>query len=134
MASKFFPLLVLRSRRIGAESNLISLSDGGGDASTQPFHPFLTGSRFLRGTGTRCCGCGDALESSWPWSSMSSSSPGVRGLLDDVRVVLDEMDGCGVDSGDRGIGGGVTDVGRWNVDSWMVGRVRQKDDVLENAG
>jgi hypothetical protein len=55
----------------------------------------------------------------------------VRGLLDDVCDVLDEMDVCGVDPGESG---GVIDIGHWNVDSWMVGRVRQKDDVLEKAG
>jgi len=46
--------------------------------------------------------------------SMGLSSSGVLGRFDDVRDVLDELEGPGVESGDEGsssavIGGGVTD-------------------------
>jgi hypothetical protein len=47
---------------------------------------------------------------------MSSSSPGVCRLLDDVWVVLDEIEGCSVAS-EGGMRGGVTEVERQYVDS-----------------
>jgi hypothetical protein len=106
MASKLLPLLVLLSCRTGTASKLISFSDGGGDPSTHPFHPFFTATRFFRfGLIVNVVGR----------RPRSSSSFGVRGLLDDVRDVLDELDGPGVDAadaiaaGDNGIGGGVTE-------------------------
>lgn len=61
--------------------------------------------------------------------SRSSSSSGVRGRLDEVTEVEDEAR-PGVDCEDSGIGGGVTDIERWLVAMWMVGRARQKDEVL----
>jgi len=47
MASKLLPLRVRRSCSIGTASRLISFSDGGGEPSTQPFHPFLTATLFF---------------------------------------------------------------------------------------
>lgn len=108
IASKFFPLRVLRSWRMGTASRLISFSDGGGEPSTQPFHPFLTATRFFF-----CFGSGGANN-----GTISSSSPGVLGRLDDVREVLEEIEGSGVFSWDDGngngelSGGGVTEVAR----------------------
>lgn len=61
------------------------------------------------------------------------------GLLDDVREVLEEIDGPGVESGVDGrsigdVGGGVTDTDRCIVAIWIAGRARQKEDVLAAAG
>jgi len=94
---------------------LISFSDGGGEPSTQPFHPFLAGGRFF------------LIRDSIGKRGNSSSSSGVRGLLEDVRDVLDEFEGPGVEYGDDGIGGGdggVTDSdrSREHVANWIVGR------------
>jgi len=53
--------------------------------------------------------------------------------LEDVRDVLDELDGPGVDAGVDGRssgevkGGGVTETDRCMVAMWMDGRARQKD-------
>jgi len=59
--------------------------------------------------------------------------------LDDVREVLEEMDGPGVESGVEGssigdVGGGVTDTDRCIVAIWMAGRARQKDEALAETG
>jgi hypothetical protein len=43
--------------------------------------------------------------------------------------VLDEMEG----SGDRDIGGGVINIKHWYVESWMVGREHQKDDIFQDV-
>jgi len=87
----------------------MSFSDGGGEPSIQPFQPFLTATRFLRGS----CAIGRGR------LSRSSSSLGVRGRLDDVREVLDELEGPGVEEGEDaiggsewGMGGGVTETER----------------------
>jgi hypothetical protein len=82
-ASKFLPLRSLRSCNTGAESRLMSLSEGTGEPSIHPFHPFLCAMRFFRGLG------GGVV---WFDSNfiMSSSSSGVRGRLDDVREVAVE--------------------------------------------
>jgi hypothetical protein len=127
--SKFFPLRKRLSCRTGTASRLMSFSEGGGDPSTQPFQPFLAAARFLRGGGAeiavRCA-----------WASNDSSSSGVRGLLDEVCDVLEEMEGPGVEPGvdawrRRGeVGDGVTDTERCTVGIRMVGRARQKDDAL----
>jgi hypothetical protein len=61
-------------------------------------------------------------------SSKSESSPGVCGLLDDVRDVLDEMEGPGVVGGEDGIGGGVTDTERCVVARCNTGREPQADE------
>ena len=61
-------------------------------------------------------------------SSRSESSPGVCGLLDDVRDVLDEMEGPGVVGGEEGIGGGVTDTERCVVARCNTGREPQADE------
>ena len=103
MASKFFPLRVLLSCSTGAESRLISFSDGSGEPSTQPFHPFLAATLFFGG----CLGFGEASG-----NKNSSSSSGVKGRLEDVREVEEEMEGPGVEMGDDGKGGGVTDTDR----------------------
>jgi len=127
MASKFFPLRVLLSCKTGTASRLINFSDGGGDPSTQPFQPFFTATRFFGGG--RGAGGGGAV-------SNSSKSSGVRGLLDEVRDVLDEMEGPGVDAGVDGKskgdedGGGVTEIDRCIVAMWIAGRAFQKDDVV----
>jgi hypothetical protein len=63
-------------------------------------------------------------------SSKSESSPGVCGRLDEVREVLDEMDGPGVVGGEEGIGGGVTETERCVVARRSTGREAQ----LEGAG
>jgi hypothetical protein len=104
IAPNDFPFLVLLSCRMGAESKLISFSDGGGDPSTQPFQPFLTTGRFLRGCGGR--GAGVAADMS------RSVSTGVCGLFDDMCDVVDEVQGPGVGDGEGGMGGGVTDIDR----------------------
>lgn len=101
MASKLFPLRVLLSWRIGTASRLINFSDGGGEPSTQPFQPFLTATRFLRGFDT---GGGVGL--------MSSSSSGVCGLLEDVRDVSIDVEGEGVGVEVNASGGGVTETDR----------------------
>ena len=59
--------------------------------------------------------------------------------MDDVREVLEEMDGPGVESGVDGsnigdVGGGVTDTDRCIVAIWMAGRARQKDEVVAGTG
>lgn len=68
------------------------MSEGGGEPSTQPFQPFFAAERFLRGS----CGA-DRVASSV--GSKASSSSGVRGLLDDVREVLEDIEGPGVEAG-----------------------------------
>ena len=109
MASKLFPLRVFLSVRTVTESRLMSFSDGGGEPSTQPFQPLRAAGRFLRGL--FCCGspssrlsCRSAMS-----SSLSSSSSGVNGRLDDTADVRDDTDGPGVVGGDEGIGGGEKD-------------------------
>ena len=70
----------------------------------------------------------------------SSSSSGVCGLLDDVRDVLEEIDGPGVEPGvssnGKGefAGGGVTDTDRCIAGIWMVGLERQNEEVLAAGG
>lgn len=101
----------------------MSFSEGGGEPSTHPFHPFFAADLFLRG-----------CESNPGFTSKSSSSSGVRGLFDDVREVLDELDGPGVEDGvDKKCigdepGGGVTETDRCMVAMWMAGRAAQKDE------
>ena len=61
------------------------------------------------------------------------SSSGVRGRLEDVRDVVDQSDGPGVDLGDDAIGGGVTETERCIVamcivGRWLVPRARQKEE------
>lgn len=75
----------------GAESRLINLSDGGGDPSTQPFQPLRVATRFLRGFCSSNSG-GEPIE----WSNSETPSSGVWGLLDDVRDVVDAIEGPGV--------------------------------------
>lgn len=132
MASKFFPLLVLRSWNTKTASRLMSLSEGVGEPSTHPFHPFLCATRFFR----FFFFLGRSV------SSISSSSAGVRGLLEDVRDVEteierprrglleglwdveDELD-VGVSDGRRAgkyPGGGVTETERSTGMSWILGR------------
>ena len=70
--------------------------------------------------------------------SMSSSSSGVRGRLEEVWEVTEDA-GPGVERGEaipgeEGIGGGVTDVERWLEAMWIVGRARQKEVVFGGAG
>ena len=72
IASKFLPLLVRRSCRMGTASGLISFSDGGGDPSTHPFHPFLAATRFFLSLGLT----GADILPTWRMS-MSSWSSGV---------------------------------------------------------
>ena len=134
-ASKLFPLLVVRSVRTVTESRLMSLSDGGGEPSTQPFHPFLAAARLLRGLGTTGADVvSGGVEDMTLWlrlrprSSKSSSSPGVRGRLEEVRDVTDDVDGPGVSGGEDGIGGGVTETERWPATMLIAGRACQKDD------
>jgi len=91
----------------------MSFSEGGGDPSTQPFHPFLTAGLRLRSLST---------------GLTSSKSSGVCGRFEDVLDVLEEIEGPGVDEGVYGksgdiIGGGVTDVDRWFVAIWIDGRI-----------
>jgi len=86
----------------------MSLSEGGGEPSTQPFHPFFAAALFLRGGA-------DKVEGRSP---KDSSSSGVCGLLDDVRDVLEEIEGPGVDAGveacrrGESVGDGVTETER----------------------
>lgn len=61
-------------------------------------------------------------------SSRSESSPGVCGLLEDVRDVLEEMEGPGVVGGEEGMGGGVTDTERCVVARCNTGREPQADE------
>src|SRR5258708_17779955 len=86
IASKFFPLRVRLSRRMGTASRLINLPDGSGEPSTQPFQPFLTAKRFFRGRG------GDGGLKDKP-----SSSSGGSGRLEEVLEVLDDMEEPGVE-------------------------------------
>lgn len=70
--------------------------------------------------------------------SRSSSSSGVRGLLEEVWEVTEDA-GPGVErgeaaAGEEGMGGGVTDVERWLVAMWIVGLARQKEEVLGRTG
>lgn len=118
MASKFFPLRVRLSRRIGTASRLINLAEGSGEPSTQPFHPFLTAIRFFRGWGG-----GFNVKT-------SSSSTGVCGRFDEVLDVLDDMEGPGVEPGEHNLiywgedgGDGVMENERCMAGMWMVGRV-----------
>ena len=122
MASKLFPLRVRRSSNTCTSSSFINFSDGGGDPSTQPFQPFRAAGRFLRCRGAR------KSESRTSDSSKSESSSGVCGRLDDVREVLDEMEGPGVVGGDEGIGGGVTETERCVVARRKTGREPQAED------
>jgi hypothetical protein len=62
-------------------------------------------------------------------SSKSESSPGVCGRLDEVREVLDEIDGPGVVGGEEGIGGGVTETERCVVARRNTGREPQVEEV-----
>ena len=140
-ASKTFPLRVLLSWIMGTESRLISFSDGGGEPSTHPFHPFLTATLFLRGglDDDDDEAVGSYFSSSSSSSPSSSSSSGVSGLLDDVRDVPTELVGAGVDvevdarEGGDERGGGVTETDRCIVAMWMAGRARQKDDADAEA-
>jgi len=59
---------------------------------------------------------------------MSESSPGVCGLLDDVRDVLEETEGSGVVGVEEGIGGGVTDTERCVVARCNTGREPQAEE------
>lgn len=119
IASKFFPLRVRLSRRVGTASRLINLPEGSGEPSTQPFQPFLTAIRFLRGRGVE-----GGLR------VKPSSSSGVCGRLEEVRDVLDDMEGPGVEpsehdlmkGGDDG-GEGVIENERCMAGMWIVGRV-----------
>lgn len=135
MASKFFPLLVFRSDSTVTTSRLISFSDGGGEPSTHPFHPFLTAVRFFLACCACCCcwgGGGGGVAEAMLWRLLFSSSPssGVCGRFDELADVVDEMDGPGVVGGEDGMGGGVTDTDRCIVAMWIVGRACQKDDVV----
>ena len=51
------------------------------------------------------------------------------GRLDEVRDVLDEMEGPGVVGGEEGIGGGVTETERWVVARRNTGREPQVEEV-----
>lgn len=106
IASKLFPLRVRLSWRTGTISRLISFSDGGGEPSTHPFHPFLTATLLFLGGG---CDGGEVATIA---SSIGPSSQGVRGRFEDVRDVTEELDGPGVERGDDAMGGGVTDTER----------------------
>lgn len=106
----------------GTESRLMSLSEGGGEPSTQPFHPFLAAVRFLRSFGIGGGG-GDPSR----WSTSENPSSGVCGRLEEFHDALEVVDGSGVDGGESS-GGGVGDTER--VASVGPPRVRQKDDVL----
>lgn len=126
MASKLLPLRVRLSCSIGTASKLINFSDGGGEPSTQPFHPFLTATLFFLWAG----GGGDVATVG---SAVWLSSSGVRGRLDDVLDVVDQSDGPGVDLGDEGMGGGVTETDRCIVamcivGRWLIPRARQKEE------
>ena len=57
----------------------------------------------------------------------------MRGRLDEVAEVLEEMDGPGVVGGDEGISGGVSERDRWRVAMLMVGRAYQKEEVDATA-
>jgi len=67
---------------------------------------------------------------------MTSSSAGVRGLLDDVRDVLEDIDGPGVEPGVKStgcgedVGEGVTETERCMAGMCIVGLARQNDEVL----
>lgn len=90
----------------------MSLSEGGGDPSTQPFQPFFVATRFLRGGALRVGGSGTS----------NSSSSGVCGLLEEVRDVLEECDGPGVEPGveaKRGEGGSETLTDRVRCVLWI---------------
>jgi len=118
IASKLLPLRVRLSCSTGTASRLMSFSDGGGEPSTQPFQPFFTATLFFRGGGG-----GGGLERSTISGEVSGwSSAGVRGRFDEVRDVAEDVDGPGVDCGEDGIGGGVTDTERCMVAMCMVGR------------
>lgn len=88
----------------------MSLSEGGGEPSTQPFQPFFAAARFLRGRG--------AGGSDSDLGSRISPSSGVLGLLEDVRDVLEDIEGPGVEPGVEGrwsvevVGEGVTETER----------------------
>lgn len=86
----------------------MSLSDGGGEPSTQPFQPLRAAGRFFRGLlyaasslSMLCCRPG-----------MSSSSSGVKGRFEDTAEVRDDTDGPGVVGGEEGMGGGENDADR----------------------
>ena len=113
----------------------MSFSDGGGEPSTHPFHPFFTATRRFRG----CLGVEGGGEPIACAVSIGSKSSGVLGRLDDVREVLDESEGPGVDAGVDGVrigndGGGVTDNDRGIAGMCMAGRARQNDDVEAVGG
>ena len=80
--------------------------------------------------GQHGAGGGDVVPTLLPRWETSSPSSGVRGRLDEVADVLEEMDGPGVVGGDEGMGGGVTERERCMVAMWMVGRACQKDEVV----
>ncbi len=134
IASKFLPLLVVLSRSTVTESRLISFSEGLGEPSIQPFQPFLTAIRFLR------CFIWRGIEENvltlrlrlrlLPRPARSSSSNGVCRRLDELRDVLDEIEGPGVFGGDDGMGGGVTETERCTEDMCMAGLACQNDDGL----
>ena len=133
MASKFFPLRVRRCCCESGASRLISFSEGGGEPSTHHFHPFFTATLFLRG------GAGNGADWLPDWELITSSSAGVRGLLDKIRDVLDEIEGSGVEPGveSRGcredVGEGVTDTEHWMAGIWIVGLARQNKEVAAGA-
>lgn len=95
MASKLFPFRVRLSSKTGAR--LTNLSDGGGDPSTHPFHPFLT-----------------------------ATSGRFDELLAHTTLDILYGSGVGVGMGgvtELGVGGGgVTDAARCMVEIWITGR------------
>jgi len=114
IASKLLPLRVRLSCSTGTASRFMSFSDGGGEPSTQPFQPFFTATLFFREASLDRSTISGAVSG---WSSV-----GVRGRFDEVRDVAEEVDGPGVDCGEDGIGGGVTDTERCMVAMCIVGR------------
>ena len=86
----------------------MSFSDGGGEPSTQPFHPLRAAGRFF----LSLLMTGPWLSTLWPRSVISSPSSGVYGRFEDVADVREEMDGPGVVGGDEGMGGGENEAER----------------------
>jgi hypothetical protein len=128
MPSSFFPLRVRLSGKTG--TRLTSFADGGGDASTHPFHPFLEVAR----SGAR------GARSLWCSRPKSGSSLGVCRHLNEARAALDEMYGPVIDVEMEGRskdvqGGGITDAQRCMVTIWICGRTREKElDVAVGFG